>query len=63
MRAMKFGVGQAVRRVEDARFVTGTGRYTSDIYAEGMAQAPEQRQAILDKAKASVASLLEQATA
>ncbi len=33
------------------------------IYAEGMAQAPEQRQAILDKAKASVASLLEQATA
>ncbi len=39
MRAMKFGVGQAVRRVEDARFVTGTGRYTSDIYAEGMAHA------------------------
>jgi carbon-monoxide dehydrogenase large subunit len=27
---MKFGVGQPVRRVEDARFVTGAGRYTDD---------------------------------
>lgn len=33
------------------------------IYAEGMAKAPEQRQTILDDAKTSVASLLEQATA
>ena len=23
----KFGIGQAVRRVEDARFLTGAGRY------------------------------------
>jgi carbon-monoxide dehydrogenase large subunit len=27
---MKFGVGQPVRRVEDVRLVTGTGRYTDD---------------------------------
>jgi aerobic carbon-monoxide dehydrogenase large subunit len=28
---MKFGVGQPVRRVEDARLITGQGRYTDDI--------------------------------
>jgi carbon-monoxide dehydrogenase large subunit len=28
---MKFGIGQAVRRVEDQRFVTGKGRYVDDI--------------------------------
>ena len=28
---MKFGVGQSVRRVEDQRLLTGTGRYTDDI--------------------------------
>ncbi len=27
----KFGIGQPVRREEDARFVTGTGQYTDDI--------------------------------
>src|SRR4051794_1444981 len=27
----KFGIGQAVRRVEDQRFVTGRGRYVDDI--------------------------------
>jgi aerobic carbon-monoxide dehydrogenase large subunit len=27
----KFGIGQAVRRVEDQRFTTGTGRYVGDI--------------------------------
>ena len=27
----KFGIGQAVRRVEDQRFLTGTGRYVDDI--------------------------------
>ena len=27
----KFGMGQAVRRTEDQRFVTGRGRYTDDI--------------------------------
>ena len=27
----RFGIGQAVRRVEDARFVTGHGRYVGDI--------------------------------
>jgi carbon-monoxide dehydrogenase large subunit len=31
----KFGVGQPVRRVEDGRFITGTGRYTDDIDLEG----------------------------
>jgi carbon-monoxide dehydrogenase large subunit len=39
MRPMKFGVGQAVRRVEDARFVTGTGRYTDDFAPPGMIHA------------------------
>src|SRR5687767_1467373 len=28
---MKFGIGQSVRRKEDARLVTGQGRYTDDI--------------------------------
>lgn len=28
---MKFGVGQPFRRVEDLRFITGTGRYTDDV--------------------------------
>jgi carbon-monoxide dehydrogenase large subunit len=27
----KFGTGQAIRRVEDQRFITGSGRYTDDI--------------------------------
>jgi aerobic carbon-monoxide dehydrogenase large subunit len=27
----KFGIGQAVRRVEDQRFITGSGRYVDDI--------------------------------
>jgi aerobic carbon-monoxide dehydrogenase large subunit len=27
---MKFGIGQPVRRVEDVRFITGRGNYTSD---------------------------------
>ncbi len=33
----RFGVGQAIRRVEDERFLTGTGRYTDDIAAPGQA--------------------------
>ena len=28
---MKFGVGQAIPRIEDRRLVTGRGRYTDDI--------------------------------
>ena len=31
----KFGTGQAVRRTEDQRFLTGTGRYTDDITLPG----------------------------
>ncbi len=27
----KFGTGQAIRRTEDRRFLTGTGRYTDDV--------------------------------
>ena len=30
MRAMKFGVGQPVKRVEDVRLVSGQGPYASD---------------------------------
>jgi aerobic carbon-monoxide dehydrogenase large subunit len=33
----KFGIGQPVRRVEDQRFITGTGRYTDDIDLDGQA--------------------------
>lgn len=33
----KFGVSQPVRRKEDARFLTGAGRYLADIKAEGAA--------------------------
>src|SRR5262245_56744362 len=31
----KFGIGQAVRRVEDQRFVTGQGRYVDDMNLAG----------------------------
>ena len=31
----KFGIGQAVRRVEDRRFLTGQGRYVDDISLPG----------------------------
>jgi carbon-monoxide dehydrogenase large subunit len=33
----KFGIGQAVRRTEDLRFLTGHGRYTDDIDVAGRA--------------------------
>lgn len=36
---MKFGVGQPVRRFEDARLVRGAGRYTDDISIPGQAYA------------------------
>ncbi len=39
MKPMKFGIGQAVRRVEDARFVTGQGLYTADLAPEGALHA------------------------
>ena len=32
----KFGIGQAVRRVEDQRFLPGQGRYVDDISLPGM---------------------------
>ncbi|MFQ6024439.1 MAG: xanthine dehydrogenase family protein molybdopterin-binding subunit, partial [Acidiferrobacterales bacterium] len=35
----QFGIGQGVRRVEDPRLLTGTGRYTDDIQAPGEARA------------------------
>ena len=31
----KFGIGQAVRRVEDKRFLLGKGRYVDDINLAG----------------------------
>jgi carbon-monoxide dehydrogenase large subunit len=36
---MKFGLGQTVARVEDARLITGGGRYTDDHAAPNMARA------------------------
>ena len=35
----RFGIGQAVRRNEDARFLTGHGEYTGDIDVAGQAHA------------------------
>jgi carbon-monoxide dehydrogenase large subunit len=35
----KFGIGQPVRRVEDQRFLTGTGRYVDDIHLPHQAHA------------------------
>jgi len=32
----RFGAGQGIRRVEDKRFLTGTGRYTDDITLPGL---------------------------
>jgi carbon-monoxide dehydrogenase large subunit len=34
--ASKFGIGQAVRRVEDQRFLTGQGRYVDDLDLHGL---------------------------
>ena len=39
MKPMKFGLGQPVRRVEDARLLTGEGRYTADVAPDGCLQA------------------------
>jgi len=33
---MKYGMGQSLRRREDQRFLTGTGRYVDDLSAPGM---------------------------
>jgi aerobic carbon-monoxide dehydrogenase large subunit len=35
----RFGIGQPVRRVEDARFITGRGRYVGDIDLPGLAHS------------------------
>src|SRR5947209_6947031 len=35
MKPTKFGIGQPVRRVEDARFISGAGMYTADVAKEG----------------------------
>ena len=35
----KFGIGQAVPRTEDARLLTGRGRYTDDISLPGQTYA------------------------
>lgn len=36
---MKFGIGQAVPRTEDARLLTGGGRYTDDVSLPGQTYA------------------------
>ncbi len=35
----QFGIGQAVRRKEDVRFITGTGHFTDDLNRPGQAHA------------------------
>ncbi|HRJ68798.1 MAG TPA: xanthine dehydrogenase family protein molybdopterin-binding subunit [Beijerinckiaceae bacterium] len=39
MKPMKFGMGQAVRRVEDQRFITGSGHYATDYRPDGVTYA------------------------
>ncbi|MCA0399580.1 MAG: xanthine dehydrogenase family protein molybdopterin-binding subunit [Proteobacteria bacterium] len=39
MRPMKFGMGQALTRVEDQRFITGQGQYATDYRAKGELRA------------------------
>ncbi len=39
MKPMKFGMGQSIKRVEDVRFITGRGNYTSDYTPAGALQA------------------------
>jgi carbon-monoxide dehydrogenase large subunit len=39
MKAMKFGVGQPVKRIEDVRFITGRGAYGADRLPEGALHA------------------------
>jgi aerobic carbon-monoxide dehydrogenase large subunit len=39
MKPMKFGLGQAVKRVEDIRFITGQGNYTTDYAPAGALHA------------------------
>lgn len=36
---MKFGIGQPVPRTEDARLLTGGGRYTDDVSLPGQTHA------------------------
>lgn len=38
MRPTKFGMGQALTRVEDQRFITGQGHYATDYHAKGELQ-------------------------
>src|SRR5260370_22502320 len=35
MKPMKFGIGQAVKRAEDARLIRGEGKYTADVVPAG----------------------------
>ena len=39
MKPMKFGLGQPVKRVEDAKFITGRGQYTADVEPDGTLHA------------------------
>jgi len=39
MKPMKFGMGQAIRRSEDARFITGKGFYATDYQPDGLTHA------------------------
>ena len=39
MKPMKFGIGQPIKRVEDAKFITGQGQYTADVERVGSLHA------------------------
>src|ERR1700675_165733 len=39
MKPMKFGIGQAVKRVEDVKFISGLGQFTADVEPQGALHA------------------------
>src|ERR1700723_2792385 len=55
----KFGIGQAVRRVEDQRFTTGAGQFVADLapprQCYGVAVLSPHAHAIIKRADASAA--------
>jgi carbon-monoxide dehydrogenase large subunit len=59
----KFGIGQAMRRVEDQRFLLGTGRYVDDIHlprqAYGVAVLSPHAHALIKSINASPARAAE----
>jgi len=52
----QFGIGQPVRRLEDQRFLTGTGRYADDVVKDGLVFAAFVRSPVAHARVVAVAS-------